>query len=80
VSQLQNFNHQMFGDFPVIIVEGVEWFGATEVARALLFTGPYAAVRNHIEEEDSENQIKNESGEEDCYKQQKSTLKSMKRQ
>lgn len=49
----QIFNHQMFGDLPVIIVEGVEWFGATEAAAALTFAKPHDAITNHVDEDDS---------------------------
>lgn len=49
----QVFNHPMFGELPVITVEGVEWFGATEAAKALSFADPYDAIKNHVEEEDS---------------------------
>lgn len=48
----QVFSHTMFGELPVIVVDGVEWFGATEAAKSLSFADPYAAVRNHIDEED----------------------------
>ncbi|MFI8715725.1 Bro-N domain-containing protein [Brevibacillus brevis] len=52
MSQLTVFNHQMFGDLPVIIVEGVEWFGATEAAKALFFANPYTAIPNHVDGDD----------------------------
>lgn len=48
----QIFNHPIFGELPVIAVEGVEWFGATETAKALSFTNPHAAIQNHVEEND----------------------------
>lgn len=48
----QIFNHKMFGDLPVIAVNGVEWFGATEAAKALSFANPHDAIKNHIEEDD----------------------------
>ncbi|QQE75687.1 phage antirepressor KilAC domain-containing protein [Brevibacillus composti] len=49
----QIFNHQMFGELPVIIVDGVEWFGATEAAEALSFAKPHDAISNHVDEDDS---------------------------
>lgn len=49
----QIFNHPIFGELPAIVVDGVEWFGATEAARALSFADPYDAIRNHVEEDDS---------------------------
>lgn len=52
MSQLQNFNHQIFGDLPVIVVEEIEWFGATEAAKALSFSNPHKAVENHVDSED----------------------------
>lgn len=52
MNQLQVFNGQ-FGELPVIIVDGVEWFGATEAATALSFSKPHDAIRNHVDEDDS---------------------------
>lgn len=52
MNQLQIFNHPMFGELPVIIVNGVEWFGATEAAKALSFGNPYDALKNHVEKDD----------------------------
>ncbi|MGG1601103.1 phage antirepressor [Paenibacillus naphthalenovorans] len=52
MNQPQVFNHYIFGDLPVIIVNGVEWFGTTEAAKALSFGNPYDAIKNHIEEDD----------------------------
>ncbi|GIP33047.1 phage antirepressor KilAC domain-containing protein [Paenibacillus sp. J2TS4] len=52
MNQLQVFNHQMFGELPIIIVDGVEWFGAKEAAEALGFSNPYDAVKNHVDEDD----------------------------
>ena len=49
----QIFNHQAFGDLPVIVVDGVEWFGATEAAEALGFAKPHRAIENHVDEDDS---------------------------
>jgi anti-repressor protein len=53
MNQLQIFNHPMFGELPVMIVDGVEWFGGTESAKALGFSKPHDAIKNHVEEEDS---------------------------
>lgn len=49
----QIFNHSMFGDLPVLVVNDVEWFGATEAAKALSFSDPHKAIVNHVDEEDS---------------------------
>jgi anti-repressor protein len=53
MNQLQIFNHPMFGELPVMVVDGVEWFGGTESAKALGFSKPHDAIKNHVEEEDS---------------------------
>lgn len=53
MSQPQIFNHQLFGSLPVIIIEGSEWFGAVEAAKALSFAKPHDAISNHVDEDDS---------------------------
>lgn len=52
MSQLQIFNHQMFGELPVMIVDGIEWFGATEAAKSLTFSNPHKAIDHHVDSED----------------------------
>jgi prophage antirepressor-like protein len=53
MNQLQFFNHPMFGELPVMIVDGVEWFGGVEAAKALSFSDPHKAINNHVDEDDS---------------------------
>jgi prophage antirepressor-like protein len=53
VNKPQIFNHSVFGELPVIVLDGTEWFGATEAARALSFSDPHKAIVNHVDEEDS---------------------------
>lgn len=53
MDKLQIFNHQAFGELPVIVVGGVEWFGAVEAAKALSFAKPHDAVANHVDPDDS---------------------------
>lgn len=53
MSKPQIFNHQAFGELPVIVSDGVEWFGATEAAKALSFAKPHDAIANHVDEDDS---------------------------
>ena len=53
MSQFQVFKNDMFGELPVIVVDGIEWFGATEAANSLSFSDPYKAITNHVEVEDS---------------------------
>lgn len=52
MSELKTFNHQMFGELSVLIFDETEWFGATEAAKALSFSDPHKAVKNHVEKED----------------------------
>ncbi|WP_044737256.1 phage antirepressor KilAC domain-containing protein [Geobacillus kaustophilus] len=47
------FKHEMFGELPVVVVGGVEWFGGVEAAKALGFLKPHDALANHVDEEDS---------------------------
>jgi prophage antirepressor-like protein len=49
----QVFSHESFGDIPVIVLDGEEWFGATEIASILGFNKPHDAVSNHVDEDDS---------------------------
>lgn len=53
MNQLQVFKNEMFGELPVIVVDGIEWFGATEAASALSFAKPLDAISNHVDEDDS---------------------------
>lgn len=52
MNQLKVFPHSQFGELPAIAVNGTEWFGATEAAKALSFSDPYTAIRNHVDDED----------------------------
>jgi phage antirepressor YoqD-like protein len=55
MSQLQSFSlfrHPMFGELPVLVVDGIEWFGATEAAKSLSFGNPYDAIKNHVDKDD----------------------------
>ncbi|MEK5058602.1 phage antirepressor Ant [Paenibacillus sp. FSL H7-0326] len=52
MNQTQIFKNEMFGELPVLLVNGVEWFGATEAAKALGFLNPYTALPNHVDEDD----------------------------
>ena len=53
MNQPQIFNHSIFGELPVIVLDGTEWFGATEAAKALGFAKPHDAIANYVELEDS---------------------------
>ncbi|MED4078826.1 phage antirepressor KilAC domain-containing protein [Lysinibacillus fusiformis] len=51
MNELKTFNHQMFGELPLIIVDGKEYFGATDVAKSLEYKQPEHAVKNHCDSE-----------------------------
>lgn len=53
MSQQQIFKNEMFGELPVIVIDGVEWFGATETASSLGFVKPLNAISSHVDEDDS---------------------------
>jgi anti-repressor protein len=53
MNKLQTFKNSMFGELPVLVVGGVEWFGASEAATALTFSDPHKAINNHVDEDDS---------------------------
>lgn len=53
MTEVQVFNHSMFGELPVLVASGVEWFGGVEAAKALSFSDPHKAIANHVDEEDS---------------------------
>ncbi|WP_078382361.1 phage antirepressor [Sutcliffiella halmapala] len=50
-SGIKTFNHKMFGELPVVIENGKEFFGATDVASALEYKQPEHAVKNHCDED-----------------------------
>lgn len=48
----QIFNNELFGSLPLLIIEDIELFGATEAAKALSFSNPYDALKNHVDQDD----------------------------
>lgn len=52
MNQLQVFNHSIFGELPILVVNNTECFGAVEAARSLSFGNPYDAIKNHVDEDD----------------------------
>ncbi|HEK9103364.1 TPA: phage antirepressor KilAC domain-containing protein [Bacillus pseudomycoides] len=51
MNQLQIFSHNMFGNLEILIKEGKEYFPATDVAKALGYSDPYKAVKQHTKED-----------------------------
>lgn len=46
-NQLQIFKNEAFGQIEIIMIDGKEWFGATQVAKALGYSNPHKAIRDH---------------------------------
>lgn len=51
MNQLKNFSHNMFGSLEILIKEGKEYFPATDVAKALGYSDPHKAVKQHTKED-----------------------------
>lgn len=51
MNELKNFSHNMFGNLEILINEGKEYFPATDVAKALGYSDPYKAVKQHTKED-----------------------------
>lgn len=52
MNQPEIFNHNLFGNLPVVLIDGVEWFGASEAATSLSFANPRDAINNHVDLDD----------------------------
>ncbi|PEP85199.1 BRO family protein [Bacillus toyonensis] len=48
---IQTFSHHMFGNIEVLIMEGKEYFPATDVAKVLGYSDPHKAVKKHTKED-----------------------------
>jgi len=51
MNKLEKFSHNMFGNLEILIKEGKEFFPATDVAKALGYSDPYKAVKQHTKED-----------------------------
>ncbi|MBK5474374.1 phage antirepressor KilAC domain-containing protein [Bacillus sp. TH19] len=51
MNKLENFSHNMFGNLEILIKEGKEYFPATDVAKALGYSDPHKAVKQHTKED-----------------------------
>lgn len=51
MSNIQVFNHSAFGAVEITVIEGKEWFGATQTAKALGYSNPHDAVSKHCRKE-----------------------------
>lgn len=46
------FAHEQFGDIRCVLIDGVPWFIAKDVAVALGYANSQKAVRDHVDDED----------------------------
>lgn len=51
MSNLQTFNHSMFGELQVLLVDGKEFFPASDVATKLGYTNPHKAIIDHCKKD-----------------------------
>jgi anti-repressor protein len=47
MNNMQTFNHAMFGEIEVVVIDGKEHFGGTQVAMLLGYTNPHKAINDH---------------------------------
>ena len=48
----QVFEHEQFGSIRVVMIGGKPWFVAVDLCRALGYTNPQKAIRDHVDAED----------------------------
>jgi prophage antirepressor-like protein len=53
MNELQTVNHPLFGELPITVIEGKEFFGAVEAAKALGYAKPHNAISAHCREDGS---------------------------
>lgn len=51
MNKLEKFSHNMFGNLEILIKEGKEFFPATDVAKALGYSNPHKAIKDHCKTE-----------------------------
>ncbi|PGB21680.1 phage antirepressor Ant [Bacillus toyonensis] len=51
MNKLEKFSHNMFGNLEIFIKEGKEFFPATDVAKALGYSNPHKAIKDHCKPE-----------------------------
>lgn len=52
MNELTVFNNEEFGEIRTLTIDGEPWLVAKDVAKALGYTNPQKAVRDHVSEED----------------------------
>ncbi|PFD33597.1 phage repressor protein/antirepressor Ant [Bacillus cereus] len=51
MNELKKFSHSMFGNLEMLIKDGKEYFPATDVAKALGYSNPHKAIKDHCKSE-----------------------------
>ncbi|MDR4173505.1 phage antirepressor [Bacillus nitratireducens] len=51
MNKLKKFSHSMFGNLEMLIKDGKEYFPATDVAKALGYSNPHKAIKDHCKSE-----------------------------
>jgi len=51
MNELKKFSHSMFGNLGILIKDGKEYFPATDVAKALGYSNPHKAIKDHCKSE-----------------------------
>jgi prophage antirepressor-like protein len=51
MNELQTFNHPMFGELPVLMIQHNPFFPATDVAKILGYANPHKAITDHCRPE-----------------------------
>lgn len=46
-SEIKTFKHTMFGELEILMIDGKEYFPATDVAKKLGYSDPYSAIKQH---------------------------------
>ena len=52
MNEIQIFSHEEFGEIRTIEIDGQIYFVGTDVAKALGYTNPYKAMKDHVDEDD----------------------------
>ncbi|RAS90307.1 antirepressor [Bacillus cereus] len=51
MNEFKKFSHNMFGNLEILVKEGKELFPATDVAKALGYSNPHKAIKDHCKPE-----------------------------
>lgn len=52
MNELQIFNNEQFGEIRAVNINGEPWFSGKDVAKALGYSNPQKAIRDHVDDDD----------------------------